>query len=93
MYEGGITNMRYSISDTAEYGDVTRGPRIITDAVKLEMRKILGEITDGSFAKEWVAEDEAGRATFDKLVEEGKHHPIEQVGAQLRPMMSWIRPE
>jgi ketol-acid reductoisomerase len=93
MYEGGITNMRYSISDTAEYGDVTRGPRIITSAVKDEMRRILGEITDGSFAKEWVAEDEAGRATFDKLVEEGKHHPIEQVGAQLRPMMSWIRSE
>ena len=64
MYEGGITNMRYSISDTAEYGDVTRGPRIITDAVKQEMRKILGEITDGSFAKEWVAEDDAGRRNF-----------------------------
>ncbi len=93
MYEGGITNMRYSISDTAEYGDVTRGPRIITDAVKQEMRRILGEITDGTFAKEWVAEDEAGRGTFDKLVEEGKHHPIEKVGAELRPMMSWIRPE
>jgi ketol-acid reductoisomerase len=93
MYEGGITNMRYSISDTAEYGDVTRGPRIVTDAVKQEMRRILGEITDGSFAREWVAEDEAGRPTFTKLVEEGKHHPIEQVGAELRPMMSWIRPE
>jgi len=93
MYEGGITNMRYSISDTAEYGDVTRGPRIITDAVKQEMRRILGEITDGTFAREWVAEDEAGRGTFDKLVEEGKHHPIEKVGAELRPMMSWIRPE
>ncbi len=93
MYEGGISNMRYSISDTAEYGDVTRGPRIITDAVKQEMKKILGEITDGSFAKEWVAEDDQGRPNFTKLVEEGKHHPIEQVGAELRPMMSWIRPE
>jgi ketol-acid reductoisomerase len=92
MYEGGISNMRYSISDTAEYGDVTRGPRIITDAVKQEMKKILTEITDGSFAKEWVAEDDQGRPNFTKLVEEGKHHPIEQVGAELRPMMSWIRP-
>src|ERR1700744_1254736 len=72
MYEGGISNMRYSISDTAEYGDVTRGPRIITDAVKQEMKKILGEITDGSFANEWVAEDDNGRPNFTKLVEEGK---------------------
>src|SRR6185503_8650202 len=61
MYEGGIARMRYSVSDTAEYGDVTRGPRVITDSVKEEMRKILGEIQDGSFAKEWVAEDETGR--------------------------------
>jgi ketol-acid reductoisomerase len=91
MYEGGIAGMRYSISDTAEYGDVTRGPRIVTPAVKEEMQRILGEITDGSFAKEWVAEDDAGRPNFTKLVEEGKQHPIEQVGAKLRPMMSWIR--
>ena len=90
MYEGGIAGMRYSISDTAEYGDVTRGPRVITPAVKQEMGRILAEIKDGTFAKEWVAEDEAGRPTFTKLVEEGKEHPIEKVGAQLRPMMSWI---
>ncbi|MCK9927039.1 ketol-acid reductoisomerase [Frankia sp. Mgl5] len=90
MYEGGISQMRYSISDTAEYGDVTRGPRVITPAVKAEMRKILDEIQDGTFAREWVAEDDAGRATFTKLVEEGKQHPIEQVGGKLRPMMSWI---
>jgi ketol-acid reductoisomerase len=90
MYEGGITNMRYSISDTAEYGDVTRGPRIVTPAVKDEMKRILGEIRDGTFAREWVAEDDAGRPNFTKLVEEGKHHPIEQVGAKLRPLMSWI---
>ncbi len=90
MYEGGIAGMRYSISDTAEYGDVTRGPRIITDAVKQEMGRILAEIKDGTFAKEWVAEDEAGRPTFTKLVEEGKQQTIEKVGAQLRPMMSWI---
>ena len=90
MYEGGSAGMRYSISDTAEYGDVTRGPRVITAAVKAEMGRILGEIQDGGFAREWVAEDEAGRGTFTKLVEEGKEHPIEKVGAQLRPMMSWI---
>jgi ketol-acid reductoisomerase len=91
MYEGGIAGMRYSISDTAEYGDVTRGPRIVTSAVKQEMGRILGEIQDGSFAREWVDEDANGRPNFTKLVEEGKQHPIEQVGAELRPMMSWIR--
>jgi len=90
MYEGGISQMRYSISDTAEYGDVTRGPRVVTPAVKAEMRKILGEIQDGTFAREWVAEDDNGRPNFTKLVEEGKQHPIEQVGGKLRPMMSWI---
>ena len=67
MYEGGIARMRYSISDTAEFGDVTRGPRVITDAVREEMRKILGEIQNGDFAKEWVGEDEAGRPNFTKL--------------------------
>jgi ketol-acid reductoisomerase len=91
MYEGGIAGMRYSISDTAEYGDVTRGPRVITAAVKEEMGRILGEIQDGTFAREWVDEDANGRANFTKLVEDGKQHPIEQVGAKLRPMMSWIR--
>ncbi|WP_322751299.1 MULTISPECIES: ketol-acid reductoisomerase [unclassified Frankia] len=90
MYEGGISQMRYSISDTAEYGDVTRGPRVVTPAVKDEMRRILGEIRDGTFAREWIAEDDAGRPQFTKLVEEGKGHPIEQVGARLRPLMSWI---
>ncbi|WP_239310721.1 MULTISPECIES: ketol-acid reductoisomerase [unclassified Frankia] len=90
MYEGGISQMRYSISDTAEYGDVTRGPRVVTPAVREEMRRILTEIRDGSFAREWIAEDDAGRPNFTKLVEEGKNHPIERVGAQLRPLMSWI---
>ena len=90
MYEGGIAKQRWSVSDTAEYGDVTRGPRVITAAVKAEMGRVRGEIQDGGFAREWVAEDEAGRGTFTKLVEEGKEHPIEKVGAQLRPMMSWI---
>jgi ketol-acid reductoisomerase len=90
MYEEGIAGMRYSISDTAEYGDLTRGPRIITDATKDEMRKILGEIQSGQFADEWVAESESGRANYHRLQEEGKQHPIEVVGAQLRAMMPWI---
>jgi ketol-acid reductoisomerase len=90
MYEEGIAGMRYSISDTAEYGDLTRGPRIITDATKDEMRKILGEIQSGQFADEWVAESESGRANYHRLQDEGKQHPIEVVGAQLRAMMPWI---
>ncbi|MHA6617018.1 ketol-acid reductoisomerase [Pseudonocardia sp. DLS-67] len=90
MYEGGIANERFSISDTAEYGDLTRGPRVITPAVKDEMRKILGEIQDGTFAREWVAEDDNGRPTFTKLQAEGQQHPIEQVGEKLRGLMSWV---
>ena len=90
MYEGGISRMRYSISDTAEYGDYTRGPRIITDETKAEMRKILAEIRSGEFAREWVAEDDAGRPQFTKFAEQGAQHPIEEVGARLRKMMSWI---
>jgi ketol-acid reductoisomerase len=90
MYEEGIAGMRYSISDTAEYGDVTRGPRIITSATRDEMKKILDEITSGKFAEEWVAESEAGRARFNALREEGRQHPVEQVGASLRAMMPWI---
>ena len=90
MYEGGIANERFSISDTAEYGDLTRGPRIVNAATKAEMKKILGEIQDGSFAREWVAEDDNGRPTFTKLQREGQEHPIEQVGEQLRGVMSWV---
>jgi ketol-acid reductoisomerase len=90
MYEGGIANERFSISDTAEYGDLTRGPRIVNAQTKQEMRKILGEIQDGSFAREWVAEDEAGRPNFSRLQKEGKEHPIEQVGEKLRGLMSWV---
>jgi ketol-acid reductoisomerase len=90
MYEGGISRMRYSISDTAEYGDLTRGPRIITPEVKDEMRRILTEIQDGRFAQEWVTEDDNGRPNFTKLRAEGERHPIEQVGARLRGLMSWI---
>src|SRR3954462_11450421 len=90
MYEGGLSKMRWSISDTAEYGDYTRGPRVVPDATKAEMKRILGEIQDGSFAREWVAEDDAGRPNYRKYAEEGAQHPIEQVGAKLRPLMAWI---
>jgi len=90
MYEGGIARQRYSISDTAEYGDLTRGPRVISPAVKEEMKKILGEIQDGTFAREWVAEDEAGRPNFTKLEEQGNQHPIEETGKKLRALMSWV---
>jgi ketol-acid reductoisomerase len=90
MYEQGISGMRYSISDTAEYGDLTRGPRIITDAVKAEMKNILTEIQDGRFADEWVKESESGRASYKALQAKGKEHQIEQVGEVLRGMMPWI---
>ena len=90
MYEEGIAGMRYSISDTAEYGDLTRGPRIITEDTKAEMKKILTEIQTGQFADEWVAESESGRANYHRMQEEGKAHPIEKVGAELRAMMPWI---
>jgi ketol-acid reductoisomerase len=90
MYEEGIAGMRYSISDTAEYGDLTRGPRIVTDATKAEMKQILAEIQSGQFADEWVNESESGRETYHRLQDEGKQHPIEVVGAKLRSMMPWI---
>jgi ketol-acid reductoisomerase len=90
MYEQGISGMRYSISDTAEYGDMTRGPRIINAAVRDEMRRVLDEIQDGRFATEWVAENRNGRPNFLRLRAEGKEHPIEQVGAELRAMMPFI---
>ena len=90
MYEEGIAGMRYSISDTAEYGDLTRGPRIITDATRAEMKVILDEIVSGQFAQEWVAESESGRVRFNALREQGRQHGIEQVGGELRAMMPWI---
>jgi ketol-acid reductoisomerase len=91
MYEGGLAWMRHSISDTAEYGDYTRGPRIITDETKQEMRRILKEIQNGQFAKEFILENQVGRPVFDKLREAEKAHPVEEVGKRLRDMMSWIR--
>ncbi|TMA28509.1 MAG: ketol-acid reductoisomerase [Deltaproteobacteria bacterium] len=91
MYEGGLGWMRHSISDTAEYGDYTRGPRIVGDAVRTEMKRILRDIQTGVFAREWILENQAGRPVFDKLREEGRAHPIEEVGRRLREMMSWLR--
>ena len=90
MYEQGVAGMRYSISDTAEYGDLTRGPRVINPEVRAEMRRILDEIQDGRFAAEWVAENRNGRPNFLRLRAEGKAHQIEQVGAELRTMMPFI---
>ncbi|MGA0344694.1 MAG: ketol-acid reductoisomerase [Gammaproteobacteria bacterium] len=91
IYEGGIANMRYSISNTAEYGDVTRGPRVITPAVKAEMKKILGEIQSGEFAREWMEESRSGGAKFQSLRQAGREHDIEAVGERLRAMMPWIQ--
>src|SRR5690349_3783935 len=90
MYEGGIARMRYSVSDTAEYGDYSRGPRIIDERTKDEMRKILSEIQSGEFAREWIAEDDAGRPNFTKLQQQAAQHPIEETGRKLRGMMSWV---
>ena len=90
MYEGGLTKMYWSVSETAEYGGYTRGPRLITDETKKEMVKILGEIKDGSFAAEWMAEYDAGLPNHKRLFEENTNHPIEVTGRALRPMMSWL---
>jgi len=90
MYEQGIAGMRYSISDTAEYGDLTRGPRVINEAVRAEMGRILAEIRDGSFAEEWIAENRNGRPNFNDLRKRGQAHQIEQVGEELRAMMPFI---
>jgi len=91
MYEGGIANMRYSISNTAEYGDLTRGPRIVNAGTKAEMRRILDEIQSGQFAKEFLEENRTGAKNMQALREKGREHPIEEVGAKLRSMMPWIK--
>jgi ketol-acid reductoisomerase len=90
IYEGGIANMRYSISNTAEYGDYTSGPRLIDDTVKARMKEVLADIQSGRFAKEWVLENRAGQASFKAMRRREAQHPIEEVGAQLRGMMPWI---
>ena len=91
MYKGGIAQMRYSISDTAEYGDMTRGKRIITEETRKEMKKILAEITNGEFAREWILENRAGRPVFRALYRKQADHLIEKVGKRLRSMMSWLK--
>jgi len=89
-YEGGLSRMNYSVSDTAEYGGMTRGNRVITKESKNEMEKILKEVQDGSFANEWIKENNDGQPKLNKLREENKNHPIEKVGSELRKMMSWV---
>lgn len=91
MYEGGLSYMRYSVSDTAEYGDLTRGKRIITQETRREMKRILEEVQNGHFAKEWITENQVGRPVFTALRRKEAEHPIETVGKQLRSMMGWLQ--
>ena len=91
IYEGGISNMRYSISNTAQWGDLTRGPRVVTEETKKEMKKILREIQTGEFAKEWMLENQANQPAFTALTRMGQEHEIEKVGAKLREMMPWLK--
>jgi ketol-acid reductoisomerase len=93
MYEKGISGMRYSISNTAEYGDLTRGKKVITDETRQAMKRILGDIQSGEFAKEWIAENRAGQENFQRMREEQKGHQVEQVGKELRSKMPWIDTE
>ena len=93
MYEGGISKMYWSVSETAEYGGYTRGPRIVTDQTRAEMRKILGEITDGSFAREWIEEYDSGLTNYQRYYQANTEHRVEQTGRTLRPLMSWISTE
>ena len=91
IYEGGIANMRYSVSNTAEYGDLTRGPRIVTDETRAEMRKILKEIQTGQFAREFILENQAGAASLKAMRRLTQAHPVEEIGSKLRDMMPWIK--
>ena len=91
MYEGGMAKMRHSISDTAEYGDYVTGKRIITDETKAAMKQVLAEIQDGTFAKNWILENQANRPAFNAMRRKGAEHPIEEVGKNLRGMMSWMK--
>jgi ketol-acid reductoisomerase len=92
MYRGGLAYMRYSISDTAEYGDYTAGPRLVTDATRAEMKKILTEIQDGTFARNWIKENETGRKQFDQMRSKEAEHSIETVGSKLRAAMPFLDP-
>jgi ketol-acid reductoisomerase len=91
IYQGGLSWMRHSVSDTAEYGDYTRGPRVIDQHVRQQMAQILREVQDGTFAREWIAETAGGQRRFLRLREEERAHPIEQVGKRLREMMPWLK--
>lgn len=91
LYEGGISNMRYSISNTAQYGDLTRGPRVVTGETKKVMKKILDEIQSGEFARDWMLECKANKPVFNALTRRGEEHSIEKVGAKLRAMMPWLK--
>jgi len=91
IYEGGFSLMRYSVSDTAEFGDLTRGPRVVNEETKKEMRKILTAVQSGEFAREWILENQAGRPVFRKLEDMAQNHLIEKVGKDLRAMMPWLR--
>ena len=91
LYEGGMEYMRYSISDTAEYGDYSRGPVVVDEHVKQNMKKILAQVQDGTFAREWIAENDEGRHRFNQMRKENTEHPIEKVGAELRDMMSFLK--
>jgi ketol-acid reductoisomerase len=90
FYQGGLNYMRYSVSNTAEYGDYTRGPRIVTEETKKEMKKILTEIQNGDFARQWILENKAGAPSFKAIRRRERNHPVEQTGKELRKMMSWI---
>jgi ketol-acid reductoisomerase len=91
IYEGGIANMRNSVSNTAEYGDLTRGPRVIDASVKERMKEILGEIQSGRFAKEFILENRSGGVSFRALRQQGEAHPMEEIGARLRGLMPWLK--
>ena len=91
MYQGGLGEMRYSISDTAEYGDYTRGPVVVDPSVKANMKKVLDQIQSGQFAKEWIAENDEGLHKFKDLRKENSSHPIEEVGKRLRGMMPFLK--
>jgi ketol-acid reductoisomerase len=93
IYEGGIAEMHKFVSETAKYGDLTRGGRVVDDHVRKNMKKILDEIQSGEFAREWIAEDKAGRPKYNELLERDKNHPIEKVGQELRKQMAWLKPD
>jgi len=91
IYEGGIANMRYSVSNTAEYGDMTRGKRVVGEETRAAMREVLKEIQSGKFAEEWITEYKVGMPHFRELRNEAGHHPIEEVGERLRALMPWLK--